>query len=67
MLFCILICMTGGVLIRLSDWNWWYFPTGYVLQEFFNMLVSGVLLGLIIGKLLGPIDNGATVTSAKAG
>ena len=58
-LFCVLVCMTGGVLIRLSDWNWWYFPTGYVLQELFNMLVSGLLLGLVIGKLLGPVDDTA--------
>ena len=56
-LFCVLLCVTGGVLIRLSDWNWWYFPTGYVLQELFNMLVSGVLLGLVVGKLLGPMDD----------
>ena len=56
-LFCVVVCLTAGVLVRLSDWNWWYYPTSYILFEFLHLVGSGVVLGLAIGKLIVPRDK----------
>lgn len=53
-LFCVVVCLTGGVLVRLSDWNWWYYPASFVLLELVQLVVSGAAVGLVIGKLIVP-------------
>ena len=58
-LFCVVVCLTAGVLVRLSDWNWWYYPTSYIVFEFLHLVVSGAVLGLAIGKLIVPRDPGS--------
>lgn len=56
-LYCVVICLTAGFLVRMSDWNWWYFPTSYILMEMLNLVMSGVVLGLVIGKLITSRDK----------
>jgi hypothetical protein len=56
-LFCVVVCLTAGVLVRLSDWNWRFYPTSYVLIELLHLAVSGAVLGLAIGKLIVPRDS----------
>lgn len=58
-LFSVVVCLTAGVLVRLSDWNWWYYPTSFILLELVHLAMSGVILGLAIGKLIVPRDKGS--------
>ena len=65
-LFCVVVCLTAGVLVRLSDWNWWYFPTSYIVLELVHQAISGAVLGLAIGKLIEPREPAADAKSKPA-
>ena len=65
-LYCVVVCLAGGFLIRMSDWTWWHYPTSYIAMEMVNLVISGVILGLVIGKLINPKDKSQKPQSSLA-
>lgn len=50
--FVVLLLLTAGVLCRLPDWNWWHFPTGYVVLVFADLLAGGFLAALAMARII---------------
>jgi len=50
--FVMLIALTAGILCHLPNWNWWGFSTGYTLVAIVDMLIGGLLLGMVLAKIV---------------
>jgi hypothetical protein len=49
--FVAVLALTAGVVSHLSYWNWMGFGTSYTLVMVADLVVSGVLAGLVIAKV----------------
>lgn len=47
----VLVVIAAGILCYIPSWNWFGFATGYTLVMFADLLISGLLAGLVIAKL----------------
>ena len=50
--FVVLLLLTAGVLCDLPDWNWWHFPTEYVVLVFADLLAGGFLAALVMARII---------------
>jgi hypothetical protein len=48
----ILAFLVGWMSISVPSWNWYDFPTPFVLAELIDQVVSGALVGLVAGLVL---------------
>jgi len=49
--FVLLVALTGGVLCRLPDWNWWGFSADYTLVSLMDLAIGWGLGGLVIAHV----------------
>ncbi len=47
----VLVVLAGGILCLLPQWNWFGFATGYTVVMLLDLLVAGLLAGLVIARL----------------
>lgn len=52
--FVALAAMAGTLLVNVADWNWWNFPVTYILINLLDALITWVLAGMVIAKLVKP-------------
>lgn len=50
--FVTIIGLVVGILGSVPAWNWWYFPSGWVVLEIFDYIIGWFLGGLVIAKLV---------------
>lgn len=50
--FVTIIGLIAGLIGVLPAWNWWYFPTSWILLDVFDLIVGWFLGGMVIAKLL---------------
>ena len=49
-LYTAVIALTGGVLCQFPLWNWWEFPTGYIIGQMADLGIGWFLAGLAIAR-----------------
>ena len=50
-IFVTTAALAGGMLVHLTYWSWWGFPTFSTAVEIIDMIITWFLAGLVIGKL----------------
>ncbi len=50
--FVVGVTFTAGVLCHVPYWNWWGFSAGYTAIMIADLIVAGLLLGLVLAKII---------------
>lgn len=63
-----LIGLTAWMSVLISYWNWYGFPTRFILSEAVDQIAGWFLIGLVISLILGwkkrnPLEKQATVSA----
>ena len=50
--FVVVLLLAAGILCHLPDWNWWHFPTGYIVVLFVDRVAGGFLAALVLARII---------------